>query len=218
GPRGGFCIGRSLGGGLGPAGDSPLGARTSVDGPGRRDLLRRRAAVGARRRRRCRGARSGDAPRRRRGAGRSSAGRARREERQPLRDPRGHHRRNPGRGSRLPAREAGKRADRLGAHWHARAGGPARVGRTAGARRPRWPAVSTEASPGDVRAERLRGFGPLGLLAIVLILAGNLLFAPLSAILVLLWAWASRTPWREIGFVRPRSWIASILLGVVFGS
>jgi len=78
--------------------------------------------------------------------------------------------------------------------------------------------VSPEASPEDVRAERLRGFGPLGLLAIVLILSGNLLFVPLSAILVLLWAWASRTPWREIGFVRPRSWIASIILGVVFGS
>jgi len=78
--------------------------------------------------------------------------------------------------------------------------------------------VSPEASPEDVRAERLRRFGPLGLLAIALILAGNLLFVPLSAILVLLWAWASRTPWREIGFVRPRSWIASIILGVVFGS
>ena len=74
------------------------------------------------------------------------------------------------------------------------------------------------ASPEDVRAEQLRGFGLLGILAIVVVLTGNLLFAPLSAILVLLWAWASRTPWREIGFVRPRSWIASIVLGVVFGS
>ena len=78
--------------------------------------------------------------------------------------------------------------------------------------------MNREASPEHVRAERLRGFGLLGLLAIVLILAGNLLFVPLSAILVLLWAWASRTPWQEIGFVRPRSWIASIALAVVFGS
>ncbi len=78
--------------------------------------------------------------------------------------------------------------------------------------------MSPEASPEDVRAERLRGFGPLGLLAIVLILTGNLLFVPLSAILVLLWARASRTPWRDIGFVRPRSWIASLALGVVLGS
>jgi membrane protease YdiL (CAAX protease family) len=78
--------------------------------------------------------------------------------------------------------------------------------------------VIPAASPEDVRAEQLRGFGLLGVLAIVVVLTGNLLFAPLSAILVLLWAWASRTPWREIGFVRPRSWIASIVLGVVFGS
>jgi membrane protease YdiL (CAAX protease family) len=78
--------------------------------------------------------------------------------------------------------------------------------------------VIPAASPEDVRAEQLRGFGLLGILAIVVVLTGNLLFAPLSAILVLLWAWASRTPWREIGFVRPRSWIASIVLGVVFGS
>jgi uncharacterized protein len=78
--------------------------------------------------------------------------------------------------------------------------------------------VSPEASAEDVRAERLRGFGPLGLLAIVLILTGNLLFVPLSAILVLLWARVSRTPWRDIGFVRPRSWIASLALGVVLGS
>jgi hypothetical protein len=33
--------------------------------------------------------------------------------------------------------------------------------------------VSTEGSPEDVRAERLRGFGLLGLVAIVLILTGS---------------------------------------------
>ncbi|MFN2512775.1 MAG: hypothetical protein ABR568_15310, partial [Pyrinomonadaceae bacterium] len=41
----------------------------------------------------------------------------------------------------------------------------------------------------DELAGRLRGFGPLGILAILLILVGNGLFAPLSAILVLAWAW-----------------------------
>lgn len=35
---------------------------------------------------------------------------------------------------------------------------------------------------------RLRGFGPLGLLAIVVILLGNSLFIPFSAILVLLFS------------------------------
>jgi hypothetical protein len=46
-------------------------------------------------------------------------------------------------------------------------------------------------------AERLRGFGPLGILAFVVIFAGNLLFIPLSALLVLAWARLSDTPWSE---------------------
>jgi len=67
-------------------------------------------------------------------------------------------------------------------------------------------------------AARLRGFGPLGILAILIILAGNFLFTPLSAILVLVWARLSRTAWREIGFVRPKSWIGSIAVGIAFGA
>ena len=74
------------------------------------------------------------------------------------------------------------------------------------------------APPADDRlAAPLRGFGPLGLLAMVVILAGNLLVPPLSAVLVLLWAQRSGTPWREIGFVRPRSWMAGLAIGLVFG-
>jgi membrane protease YdiL (CAAX protease family) len=70
----------------------------------------------------------------------------------------------------------------------------------------------------DRFAVSLRGFGPLGLLSILLILAGNLVFAPLSAILVLVWAWRSYTPWSEIGYVRPKRWIVSLIIGLVFGS
>lgn len=70
----------------------------------------------------------------------------------------------------------------------------------------------------DRMAEGLRGFGPLGLLAIVIILAGNAVVVPLSAVLVLLWARLSRTPWREIGYVRPRSWIGTLAAGIVFGA
>ena len=66
-------------------------------------------------------------------------------------------------------------------------------------------------------AESLRGFGPLGIFAILVILAGNGLFAPLSAILVLVWVWQSHTPWREIGFVRPRSWARTLAVGIAFG-
>jgi membrane protease YdiL (CAAX protease family) len=69
----------------------------------------------------------------------------------------------------------------------------------------------------DPIAARLRGFGPLGILAILIILAGNFVVAPLSAILALVWVRLSRTPWREIGYVRPKSWIRSVALGVAFG-
>jgi uncharacterized protein len=69
----------------------------------------------------------------------------------------------------------------------------------------------------DQVAARLRGFGPLGILAILVILAGNFVFAPLSAILVLVWARRSHTPWREIGYVRPVSWTGSVAIGIAFG-
>jgi membrane protease YdiL (CAAX protease family) len=77
--------------------------------------------------------------------------------------------------------------------------------------------MTSEISSEDRLALRLRGFGPLGLLAILLILAGNSLFSPLSAILVLAWVSLSRTPWREIGYVRPRSWMRTLTIGIVFG-
>jgi len=77
----------------------------------------------------------------------------------------------------------------------------------------------TEPDPaaGDRFAEDLRGFGPVGILAILVVFAGSLLFSPLSAVLALVWARVSRTPWRELGFVRPRSWIRGLIVGVVFG-
>ena len=64
---------------------------------------------------------------------------------------------------------------------------------------------------------RLRGFGPLGTLAILIVLAGNFAFTPLSAVLVLIWAKISNTAWRELGFVRPRSWPTTIAIGIIFG-
>ncbi|MGE5048017.1 MAG: lysostaphin resistance A-like protein [Deltaproteobacteria bacterium] len=74
------------------------------------------------------------------------------------------------------------------------------------------------AQPSDDRfATALRGFGPVGILAFLAILAGNLVVLPLSAILVLLWARRSRTPWREIGYVRPRSWVRTLAIGTLSG-
>jgi len=70
----------------------------------------------------------------------------------------------------------------------------------------------------DPVAAGLREFGPLGIIAIfVILLAGNYPFVPLSAILVLVWVWRSRTPWRDIGYVRPRSWIGALAVGIAFG-
>lgn len=73
------------------------------------------------------------------------------------------------------------------------------------------------APSGDPVADKLRGFGPLGILAILVILAGNLVAPPLSAVLVLLWARRSRTPWSEIGYVRAESWTRTVAIGITFG-
>jgi len=82
-------------------------------------------------------------------------------------------------------------------------------------------AVSAEAAAAESSRDRvateLRGFGALGILAILVILAGNLVFLPLSAILVLVWAHRSRTPWSEIGYVRPKSWTRTVAVGMAFG-
>jgi membrane protease YdiL (CAAX protease family) len=78
--------------------------------------------------------------------------------------------------------------------------------------------VSPDPRSEDRLAEDLRGFGPLGVLAVLIIAAGNFLFAPLGALLVLLWARLSRTPWREIGYVRPRSWLGGLAIGIVLGA
>ncbi|MEY2585586.1 MAG: protease family protein [Verrucomicrobiota bacterium] len=66
-------------------------------------------------------------------------------------------------------------------------------------------------------AAGLRGFGLIGIVAMLIILGGNMVFVPLSGILVLGWAWISRTPWRELGLVRPENWARTIALGIVFG-
>jgi membrane protease YdiL (CAAX protease family) len=79
------------------------------------------------------------------------------------------------------------------------------------------PGETRDSTSDDPVAQGLRGFGPLGVLAIVVILAGNFLLPPLSAILVLVWAWRSHTPWSEIGYLRPKSWIRTLAIGISFG-
>jgi hypothetical protein len=71
----------------------------------------------------------------------------------------------------------------------------------------------------DPLATALRGFGPVGLLAIVFVLGGNAIVPPLSAVLALAWARLSRTPWRALGFARPASgWGRTVVAGVVVGA
>ena len=77
--------------------------------------------------------------------------------------------------------------------------------------------------PHDRLAADLRGFGPIGIAAILAILltgnviVGPMIALPIGAVLALLWVRLSRTPWREIGYVRPRSWIATVAIGVSLG-
>lgn len=82
------------------------------------------------------------------------------------------------------------------------------------------PALPLEA-PGALAADLsvaalLRGFGPLGLFSILVIVLASAI-KPLGGTLVLLWTWRSKTPWREIGYVRPRSWIGTLAVGIIFG-
>src|SRR5215471_3692553 len=72
----------------------------------------------------------------------------------------------------------------------------------------------------SVWARRLRGFGPVGTLAILVILVGSILpIVPgLRGCLVIVWAWLSRTPWAEIGYVRQKSWARTIVGGIVLGA
>jgi len=75
----------------------------------------------------------------------------------------------------------------------------------------------------DGLAAELRGFGPLGVVALALILltgnasVGGIPAVPIGGLLALLWSWRSRTPWRAIGYVRPRSWVAAVVLGALLG-
>jgi membrane protease YdiL (CAAX protease family) len=74
------------------------------------------------------------------------------------------------------------------------------------------------AEPDDPLAEKLRGFGPIGILAMVVVVGFAPLFEPFGVLPALWWTHRSRTPWSELGFVQPRSWIATVAIGVAFGT
>ncbi len=71
-------------------------------------------------------------------------------------------------------------------------------------------------------AKDLRGFGPVGILAILaIIFSGNVFLGkivlPVGAILVLVWRKWSLTTWREIGYVKPKDWIIMVATGIFLG-
>jgi len=78
-------------------------------------------------------------------------------------------------------------------------------------------------TPEDRFAAELRGFGPIGILAIlVIILTGNIVLSnmlvlPVGAVLVLAWVRLSHTAWKEIGYIKPGNWIVTIVGGFAFG-
>lgn len=86
-------------------------------------------------------------------------------------------------------------------------------------RSPRQPSL-----PGDnALGAALRGFGPVGILSVLVILlpgnatVGNKVAVPVSALLVLVWARLSGTPWRALGYVKPQNWFGTLACGMVFG-
>ena len=67
---------------------------------------------------------------------------------------------------------------------------------------------------GDRVAAHLRGFGPLGILfLVVILLAGNII----GTVLVLIWVRLTGTPWREIGYVRDTPWLRTVVAGIAIG-
>ena len=70
----------------------------------------------------------------------------------------------------------------------------------------------------DSFARELRGWGPIGIVAtLVILIAPNDFIIPIGAILALLWARRSHTPLAELGFVQPGSWILTAVGGIAFG-
>ncbi len=84
-------------------------------------------------------------------------------------------------------------------------------------------AIDTGLPSDDRFAAALRGFGPVGIIAILLIVLSGTVFIgpmialPLGAAVVLVWRSLSHTPWSAIGYVRPRSWMLAVAAGVSLG-
>jgi membrane protease YdiL (CAAX protease family) len=81
---------------------------------------------------------------------------------------------------------------------------------------PTPPEGTTETDGGTSAA--LRGLGLAGVTATVLIVLAGPVFEPLGTFLTWLWARWSRTPWRDLGLVRPRSIPWTVVSGIAAGA
>lgn len=79
-------------------------------------------------------------------------------------------------------------------------------------------APPSDAPPLDAVARALRGFGPIGIVTSLVVLLFSAILGPFRAAFPLAWAWRSRTPWSDLGLRRPRSWVATIVLGILLGA
>lgn len=77
--------------------------------------------------------------------------------------------------------------------------------------------MTTAKARHDDLAARLRGFGPVGIAAILLIVGANLIVAPAGAMLAVVWARISHVSWTDLGFRRPRSWVMTLIVGTLAG-
>jgi membrane protease YdiL (CAAX protease family) len=82
---------------------------------------------------------------------------------------------------------------------------------------------SPHQTTGNDLSTALRGWGIAGtLFTIAVFLLGNLMLPnmivlPLGALLVWVWIRITATPWHEIGYVKPKSWIAVVVTGIILG-
>ncbi|HEX4822955.1 MAG TPA: CPBP family intramembrane glutamic endopeptidase [Candidatus Polarisedimenticolaceae bacterium] len=70
----------------------------------------------------------------------------------------------------------------------------------------------------DRLAEKLRGFGPLGSAASLVVLLFGPVLEPFNLLPALAWIHYSKTPWSDLGLARPKSWLTTIAGGALFGA
>lgn len=66
-------------------------------------------------------------------------------------------------------------------------------------------------------ATKLRGFGPVGVAAALIVTALGPIVEQFGAMAAVAWIQLSETPWSAVGFTRPKSWARTVMSGVAIG-